>query len=349
MTAPLTPARLRMMVGVLLLLLIITFAAGLLLGTESITANEMFRIVWDKMAGRARPVELATKETILFDVRFPRVLLAAVVGCGLAVSGAVFQVLLRNVLADPYILGVSSGTAFGIVVYTLLGSGFASLGDLATPVAGFIGGFATTLVIFRMAYRKGALPASGLLLSGVVLNAILSAAILAITFVVDPGRMFGLVYWLLGTVTPIGGWSLLISILLVLTVTLFFIRQAPRLNLLSLGEEPARALGLDPERFKIVLLFGVALLMGIVVSLSGLIGFVGIMIPHVFRMRFGPDHRLLLPCAAIGGAAFLVLADTAARTVLSPTEMPVGILTALCGGPFFLYILRSTRGHWIPK
>ena len=207
----------------------------------------------------------------------------------------------------------------------------------------------TTWMVFKLARRGGTLPASSLLLAGVVLNAILSAGILALTFIVDPTRMFGMMYWLLGTVTPVSGWSLAGTVALAAFLIGALVAQAPKLNLLSLGDEAALSLGLEVERFKTTLLFSVALMMSVVVAVSGLIGFVGIMIPHVLRMVLGPDHRLLLPASALAGAGFLVLADTAARTLLAPTEMPVGVLTALCGGPFFLYLLRTTHGRWLPK
>ncbi len=280
-----------------------------------------------------------TASAILFQVRLPRVLMGFLVGGTLAVVGATLQALLRNALADPYVLGVSSGAALGVAIAMLLGMGTIVAVISVLPLWGFAGGMIALILIYRLAQSHGRLPIHSLLLAGVILNAMLTALIMFITSIMDPARSAGLMAWLMGSLTP-QNWSSLAGIAVYLTVgALGLLAQAPALNVLTQGEDQARSLGIDTERMKRRLYVLTALLTGAVVSVSGMIGFVGMVIPHAVRMAIGSDHRLLLPASVLVGGMFLVLSDTVARTAFAPAEIPVGVVTALAGGPFFLYLL----------
>jgi iron complex transport system permease protein len=267
------------------------------------------------------------------------VVLAALVGASLAVAGTLFQALLRNPLADPYILGVSGGAALGGIIVLALG-GALGLGYAAVPPAAFAGAILTILLLFAVSGGGGRLSPTTLLLTGVVFNAFASAAIVFLASLAGLVEGASIFLWLIGNLSDarfeVAGWvAAFLALGLACAVPL-----ARGLNLLALGEEPAAQLGIDVERMKRILLGATSLMVGAAVSVSGLIGFVGLIIPHLLRLLFGPDHRLLVPAAALGGAAFLVLCDTVARTLLVGRELPVGAITAMVGGPLFLILLR---------
>jgi len=312
-------------------------------GAESISPREGWEIFLEKFSLREGEAGHGSKDVILFQVRFPRLLLAAMVGGTLAMVGVVLQALLKNPLADPFVIGISSGTALGAVLAILLGFNVSFWGFTATPLFGFIGGLATLIFLYRLSQVHGKIVVQTLLLAGVILNAMISAVIMFITYMVDSNKVFGIVYWLMGNLSSIEMKSLgVVSIYLMVGMTLI-LGMARGFNLLALGEEAATSLGLEAEWIKKKAFFATALLIGAVVSVSGLISFVGIMVPHVLRILIGPDHRLLLPASILGGGIFLMVADTIGRSIISPTEIPVGVITALCGGPFFLYLLRRGR------
>ena len=280
-----------------------------------------------------------TSEIIMVQIRFPRVLMGFLVGGSLAAVGVTLQALLRNPLADPYVLGVSSGSALGVSVAMLVGVGSTFLLLPLLPLFGFAGGLLALILIYRLAQSKSRLPIHSLLLAGVILNAILTAFIMFITSIMEPNRSAGLMAWLMGSLTAPGYPALGIFLLYVLFVLAVLMHKAQLLNVLTLGEETARSLGVETERVKKHLFALTALLTGAIVSVSGMIGFVGMVVPHAVRLLIGSDHRLLLPASALVGGMFLALADTIARTMMAPAEIPVGIVTALVGGPFFLYLL----------
>jgi iron complex transport system permease protein len=281
---------------------------------------------------------------IVVRTRLPRILLSAIVGGALGVAGASLQALLHNPLACPHILGVSGGAALcGIV--TLVWVGATTSLPLFWRVslvsfAAFLGAVTTTLLIYRTALTHGRLQPYALLLTGVVFNAFCGALIMLVNSLVDFYQSHNVLFWLMGslaaqdytTVAAIGGY--------VVVGASWLIVQGRRFNLLSLGEEGAAQLGVDIETLRRGAFLASSLLVGAIVSVSGMIGFVGLIVPHALRLLFGADHRLLLPASLWGGAIFLVWADTVARTIVSPTELPVGVVTAMCGGPFFLYLLR---------
>ncbi len=282
---------------------------------------------------------LDTSETIMLQIRLPRVLMGFCVGAGLAAVGVTLQALLRNPLADPYVLGVSSGSALGVSMGLLLGVGAAFALLPALPLFGFAGGLFALLLIYRLAQSKGRLPIHSLLLAGVILNAILTAFIMFITSIMEPNRSAGLMAWLMGSLTAPSYPALAVFVLYLVAALVMLMRNAHLLNVLTLGEETARSLGVETEGVKKQLFGLTALLTGAIVSVSGMIGFVGMVVPHAVRFMVGSDHRLLLPASLLVGGMFLAVADTIARTIMAPAEIPVGIVTALAGGPFFLYLL----------
>ncbi|TAJ25797.1 MAG: iron ABC transporter permease [Nitrospirae bacterium] len=336
----------------LLTLSALAATAGLVLltcmqfGTEHIGFAEEMRIV--SLALREGQVGLESAGAagvILMQVRLPRVLLAFMVGGCLAAVGVGLQALLRNPLADPYVLGISSGAALGAGLAILFGLTGTVLAFSALPLCAMAGGLLSVLVVYRIATSYGYLPIHTLLLAGVILNAIFSALVMFVTSIMEPNRSFGMMSWLMGTLTA-PDYSAMLVLAAYLVVGLFVLfRQAASLNLLALGEESARALGVEVEAVKKIVFFTSALLTGAVVSVSGMIGFVGMVIPHAMRLLIGADHRLLLPASALVGGMYLTAADTIARTLLSPTEIPVGVVTALAGGPFFIYLLASRKGR----
>ncbi len=279
--------------------------------------------------------------TIVLGARLPRVVLAAIVGASLASAGVTFQALLRNPLADPFILGVSGGAAVGAVAAILFGA----VARAATPVAAFAGALGATALVYALA--RGRLGASGerLLLTGVVVNAFLSALILLLNHLAPPARRLQIFQWLTGNLGAFAvGPAELTSVGVLAAAGLaIFVAVSRDLDLLSMGEATAGHLGVDVRRSRALLFFAGSLVTGAAVSMSGLIGFVGLIVPHGLRLILGPDHRLLVPASFLGGASFLVLADTAARSLAAPEELPVGVVTALCGGPFFLLLLGGRR------
>lgn len=309
-------------------------------GAQPIAYGEILRVFFDSMSHKEINNGISdVARTILFQVRLPRMLLGFLIGCSLATVGVALQALLRNPLADPYVLGVSSGAALGAAVGVLLGAGSALLAETALPACGFAGGLLALVIIYRMAANYEQLPIHSLLLTGVILNAVFSALIMFITSILEPNRSYGMMAWLMGTLTS-PTYSGLAGLVVYLSIGLFLLFSQMRvLNILALGEESARTLGIDTERAKRLIFVLTALVTGAVVSFSGMIGFIGMVVPHAVRLVTGADHRLLLPASALVGGTFLMGADTIARTLISPAEIPVGIITALAGGPFFVYLL----------
>lgn len=287
-------------------------------------------------------------EAILLTFRLPRVIAAGCVGAALATAGALFQGLLRNPLADPYVVGSSGGAALGAVLGMLLGSQVTVLGFGLVPVGAFLGAVAATLLVISLAGTGGRLPVVSVLLAGFVTSSLL-AYVVSLLLVVSEKLQLALpqVYaWLLGGITVSGKGQVEVIFPLVALAVLASLGLARPLNAFALGEEGAARLGVDVERSKLLILVGGALLTAAAVSVSGLVGFVGLIVPHLVRLSCGPDHRVLIPASALGGAVFLILADLLARTLLAPTELPLGILTAFLGGPFFLWLLRRTRREY---
>jgi iron complex transport system permease protein len=314
-------------------------------GTESIGPMQAISILWQTFRAGGMAVESADPTVvILLQLRLPRVLLAFLVGGCLAAVGTALQAMLRNPLADPYVLGISSGAALGAALAILLGLEASLLAFSTLPLCAFGGGLLALAIVYRMATSSGTLPVQSLLLAGVILNAIFSALIMFATSMMSPSRSFAITSWLMGTLTAPSYPALAILAMYVTGGGLMLLGQARALNVLTLGEESAKSLGVEVERVKKTIFIVSALLTGAVVSASGLIGFIGMMVPHAVRMLVGPDHRILLPASVLAGGAFLTAADAVARSVLAPSEIPVGVITALVGGPCFLYFLVYRKG-----
>jgi iron complex transport system permease protein len=262
------------------------------------------------------------------------------VGAGLSVAGATFQALLRNPLADPYILGVSSGAAVGAIIAILLGLGTFSIG---LPLASFLGALLTILVVFYFGRQDGKIHPNTLLLAGVIIGSFLSALIMFFISVSQKEELHTIIFWLMGDFSFSNPRAILIIFPYILLGFFLLYLRSRHLNLILSGEENAVQLGVDVERLKLVSYLAASLITAASVSVCGLIGFVGLIIPHSVRLIFGPDHRLLIPASAFIGASFLIASDTFARTLLAPTELPVGVITAAFGGPFFIYLLRTRR------
>jgi iron complex transport system permease protein len=279
---------------------------------------------------------------IVFRVRLPRIVLAALVGGGLAMAGTTYQGLLQNAMADPYIIGVSAGASVGATLGILLRGSFSFLGLSTVTLMAFLGAVITTFLVYNIARVGGKVPVGTLLLAGVAVSSFLSAVV-SFLMVLSSQSMHEIVYWMMGSLSG-RSWEHVKASLPYLVLggveVLFYSRE---LNLMLLGEESAQNLGVNVERVKAILLTAGSLMAAASVSVSGVIGFVGLIIPHTVRLLTGPDHRILLPAAALVGAIFLVVADTLARTLLAPSELPVGVITALAGAPFFLYLLRRQK------
>ncbi|MFJ9556801.1 FecCD family ABC transporter permease [Nocardiopsis sp. NPDC101807] len=285
--------------------------------------------------------------TVLWDVRFPRVVLAVMVGAALGAAGAMMQGIFGNPLAEPGVIGVSSGAAVGAIV--VIFTGLTVLGHWTIIAASFVFGLATTLFVYVFARSRGRTEVVTLLLTGIAVNAVAGAAIGLMTNFSQDAEIQTITFWQLGSVST-ATWSKVAAIAPCLLAGLAVIPfYARRLDLLSLGEGPARHLGVDVERMRLVLICAMALLTSAAVAFAGIVAFVGLVVPHIIRMVTGPGHRVLLPASALGGGLLLLAADLLARTVAAPAEIPLGVVTAALGGPFFFYLLHRTRakqGGW---
>jgi len=321
------------------LLLILVILISVTMGSVKVPPLRSIRILFQSLLG-LKGTESETERTIILSLRLPRAILAGFVGAGLSVSGATFQALLRNPLADPYILGVSSGAAVGAILAILLGLGTFSLG---LPLASFLGAFLTILVVFYFGKQDGKIHPNTLLLAGVIIGSFLSALIMFFISVSQKEELHTIIFWLMGDFSFSNARAILIIFPYILLGGLLLYLRSRHLNLILSGEESAIQLGVNVEKLKLVSYLSASLITAASVSVCGLIGFVGLIIPHSVRLIFGPDHRLLIPASALIGASFLIASDTFARTLLAPTELPVGVITAAFGGPFFIYLLRTRK------
>jgi iron complex transport system permease protein len=321
-----------------LLLLLVAAAAAALLAIGSGAAGLPLPDVVAVLAGGGD----ATTRTIVLELRLPRVVLALVAGGGLAVAGAVFQAVLRNPLAEPYVLGVAGGAAVGAVAALTLG-----LGTIAgaVPLAALLGAGGAILLVLRIAVRVGrALDTRVLLLAGVVVGAFFNALILLLLTLADIESFRSAVFWMMGSLSGASWRSAGMLSLYVLPSAALLLGLARALNLLAIGDETALFLGARVDRIKLVAYLVASLLVAASVATCGVIGFIGLIVPHGVRLVWGSDHRMLLPASLIGGGTFLLLADTAARTIAAPAELPVGVITALVGVPLFVVLLRRSPG-----
>ncbi len=329
---PLTMQRTLLVLGCLSMLLFIVFLAGLSVGSVAIPFPRIIEILFGS-GGISEP-----ERTILLTIRLPRVLLAVLVGAGLSVAGVVFQAMLRNPLAEPYILGISSGGTIGAIL--AIGFSFGT-SNITTPVASFMGSGLVMLLVYAIAHRRGQLDTFTLLLAGVMIGAFFNAAVMMLIAVFNQ-EMRNAFLWLMGNLSSASMESLTFVAPVLVASCALLLFHGRSFNLIATGDEAAMQLGVEVGRVKRRAYLLASLITGLVVSVSGVIGFVGLIIPHICRMLFGPDHRLLLPASCLLGGSFLIVADIISRTALAPTEIPVGAVTAAIGAPVFLYLLRRS-------
>lgn len=336
----LTPNKLVVRIAAAFLALLAVMFVCSLIGTESVSLKAV-------LGGGETAVN--PDYEIFVRVRLPRILLGAIVGAALACSGVVFQALLRNPLADPYILGISSGAGLGAMIAVVSGFSWTLFGRPPIAVFAFAGAMATVWLVWLIGRLTGKFHLTGLLLAGVVVNAFFSAVIMFLTSVAKSDQVYATIFWLMGNITEEDFFVLWTASGCVAAgiVALFYL--SPQLNALSFGDDDARSMGVNTARTRAAAFAIAAFMTAIAVSISGLIGFVGLVVPHGVRLVFGPDHRQLLPLSAIVGAIFLVAADTLARIIVAPAQLPVGVVTAIAGGPFFLLLLikYSRKIGWL--
>jgi iron complex transport system permease protein len=342
-------ARGRLALAAAAVALVAAALVSLAVGPTGISLDALPRALGLAAADGADAAELARERLVLFDIRLPRVVMAVLVGAALAVSGAVMQGLFRNPLADPGIVGVSSGAALAAVTVIALGGGalapfVAPLGRAAVPVAAFGGGLAATFFLYGLGTRTGYTSIATLLLAGIAVDALARALTGLVVFSADDRALRDLTFWTLGSLggaswAKIGGAA---PFVLFAAVVLPFVARA--LNALLLGEAEAHHLGVPVETAKRLSMLAVAAAVSAAVAVAGVIGFVGIVVPHSLRLAIGPDNRYLLPASALLGACMLLLADAVSRTIVAPAELPIGIVTAAVGAPFFLWVLLRKRG-----
>jgi iron complex transport system permease protein len=340
---PLTLGRLLLRCSFLAVILFVVVVIALKLGAVQVSLYGLGRDLIRVLLGQSSAIS-SDYGMIVVDIRLPRILLAIVVGASLSVAGVSFQALLRNPLADPYVLGVSSGAAVGSILALMLENQLAlspEFAGLITPLGAFLGAAITISGVYLLGRREGQMDSNTLLLGGVITMSFLQAIITFLMSTLAGGNLRGASFWLMGSLSTLPPKSLLylVGIGFVVAASAIY-TTASDLNLLLAGEREAMHLGVDVPRVRIVVYVAASILTAFAVSVSGSIGYVGLLVPHAMRLLFGSDHRMLLPTCAFGGAIAVVIADTIARTVVAPSEISVGAVTALVGAPFFIYLLR---------
>jgi iron complex transport system permease protein len=340
---PLTVQRVLFQCSVLAVILFVVVVIALKFGAVPVSLYALGRDLLHVIFGQSSQIS-SDYGLIVVNIRLPRILLGIIVGASLSVAGTSFQALLRNPLADPYVLGVSSGAALGAILALIAEPHLTlspALAALLTPMGAFLGAAVTITAVYFLGRREGQIDSSTLLLGGVITASFISAIIMFLMTTLTGGNLRGMAFWLMGDLST----SLQKSVYWFLGVGFLIAAgaiytTAADLNLLLAGEKEAMHLGVDVPRVRLVVYIGASLLTGLAVSVSGAVGYVGLIVPHLMRLIFGSDHRTLLPTAALGGAIAVVFADTLARTVVAPAEIPVGAVTAFVGAPLFIYLLR---------
>lgn len=335
---------------IIILSLILVASIGLfsVIGTASIGWIDVFRIIGSKTPILRNYIDvsniLVTHQTIIWSIRLPRVLLGVLVGASLSIAGAAFQGMFKNPMADPFVIGISSGAALGAAIAIILRVSIPIIGLSAISIFAFVGALITVFAVYNISRIKDKVPVTTLLLAGIAIGQFLTA-IMSFLMVIYSNDMAKIIYWTMGSLAG-KGWEPLLRISLPVIGSIVLINFFARdLNIMLTGEESAKSLGINVEKTKTYILILATFMVSMVVSISGIIGFVGLIIPHIVRIIIGPDHRILLPASALTGGIFMIFADTIARTIISPVEIPVGIITALFGGPFFLYLLKKTKSQ----
>lgn len=333
--------RWRIILVFLFLVLILSTILATVIGPVEIPPDMVSRILLARLPFACDLIAKSwsqAQETIVIQIRLPRILLGVVVGAALASAGTAMQGLFKNPMADPYIIGISSGGALGAAIAIIL-----HLGLLALPAMSFIGAISAAFLVYSISRVNEKVPVATLLLSGIAISAFLSA-ITSFLMYIGGESLHQIVFWLMGGLST-SDWDrvLVVAPPLIAGIAVLSV-YARDLNIMLLGDEEAKSLGVEVEKLKKLAISLSALLAGVAVSVSGIIGFVGLIIPHIVRLMVGPDHRILIPASALMGSIFMVLTDTLARTIIAPAEIPVGIITAFFGAPFFIYLLQKRKG-----
>jgi iron complex transport system permease protein len=333
---------------ILVLTLALIFFIGLFatIGTANVSIIDTFKIIGSKIPIINRYIDTSqipdSYKTIILSIRLPRVLLGVLVGASLSTAGTAFQGILKNPMADPYVIGISSGAALGAAISIVFKFDFNILGISTLSISAFLGALIAVFIVYNIAKVGNKVPVTTLLLAGIAVGQFLTA-IMSFLMVIHSKDMSKIIYWTLGSLAG-KGWKPLIRISIPTVLSIIMMNIFARdLNIMLTGEESAHSLGVEVEKIKVYVLLLGSFMTSMVVSISGIIGFVGLIIPHIVRMIVGPDHRILLPSSALVGGIFMIFTDTIARTIISPVEIPVGIITALFGGPFFIYLLRKKK------
>ncbi|MGG4416099.1 FecCD family ABC transporter permease [Brevibacillus agri] len=327
------------------LVLLVSVVVSISMGAASLSLSQVWLILLHQLPGMSEWIPATwpeSSEQIVMKVRFPRVVLAILIGACLSLAGAGFQGVLRNPLADPFTMGVASGSAVGAAFLILFGLQFAVLGEWSTPVVAFLTGLVSLWIVLALAKTQGKLQTETLILSGVVIQAFLGSLVSFMVSLSDQ-TVNEIVFWLMGSLS-FRGWAFTYVLVPYLLIgVLVLLGYARSLNLFALGERQAAHLGVNVDKTKLIILLVSTLLTAAAVSIAGVIGFVGLVVPHLVRMMVGPDYRILLPMATICGGVYVLWADTLARMLLVPTEIPLGVVTAFLGAPFFAYLLKQNK------
>jgi iron complex transport system permease protein len=318
------------------LLLVVTMTLGVAIGSVSLSPGSVFQVIVNHLAGHPKNT---VADQIVWQIRVPRVFLAAVVGAALTTAGTVVQALVRNALADPFLLGVSSGASVGATAVLLFGA-FASLGIWAISLGSVLGALAAMAAVFLVSRRGRQLAPTQLILCGVVLSALFESTTSFLIFRGNPQATQSVLFWLLGSFGNANWQQLPIPAIALAFAMVYLLAQGRSLNALAMGAEPAASLGIDVHQLRRNLFIVTSLMVGVAVAVSGIIGFVGLVVPHIVRLVVGSDHRRVLPVGVLFGAAFMVVGDLLARTIVAPQEMPIGVITAFIGAPVLIFLIR---------
>lgn len=328
-----------------LLIFVIVISASV--GAADISLSDSLRMLLSRIPFLGKRIDISDIPpkylTIILNIRIPRILLSGLAGCGLAVSGAVLQGLLRNPLADPQVLGISSGAAFGAAIAITLGLTYSAGGIGGIALMAFLGALATIFAVWKISFAGGRSKAIGILLAGISVSSLLTAAI-TLMMVMSRDQLEKVYLWMLGSFSSATKTEVVFLLMLIGIGLLIVLPSSRSLDIMMTGDESAESLGIDVEKKRRLLLIVSSLLVAACVSVSGIIGFVGLIIPHIIRLLRGPKNAELIPLSALGGAIFMIICDTLARTLAAPSEIPVGAITAVLGAPFFLFLLRRARG-----
>lgn len=328
---------------ILLMVMVLGIAVAATFGAADVSVGDVFKVVASHLGGSSPEQVSKSTDLIIWNIRMPRIMMAVIIGMALAGAGVVFQAVFQNPMADPYVLGISSGAAFGASVVIVFGFVVNVPFFSTVTVGAFIGAIGTSFAVWQISKIGGKTQATTLLLSGIALNFLLSSGI-SMLMVFNREQVERIVFWTMGSLAAASWAQVGIMIFPVLAGVVLFRIYSRDLNIMLMGEDVAQSLGVDVEKLRVILIMVASAVTAAAVSVSGIIGFVGLIIPHAVRLFVGPDHRRLIPISVMAGGIFLLAADTVARTIFAPSEIPIGVMTAFIGAPYFIFLLQSSKG-----